>query len=156
MKKLISIGVVLALMALVVVPGAVAAQCSYGDPPITPSTYSKIPFTIVGTGFYLLGDILDSLVTAGLLPDNLSFLPGLMQPIGDWAMGPLAWSVDMLGWGIGVGATLIGGLSPVLTAMGIDLGMDLTPLGDWLNTIACSVFQPWNCNVTGATFSPCG
>jgi hypothetical protein len=154
-KRLISIGVVLALMALVVVPGAVAAQCSYGDPPITPSTYAKVPFTIVGTGFYLMGDILAAL--GDLLPDTISFLPDLMQPIGDWAMGPLAWSVDMLGWGIGVGATLIGGLSDVLDAMGIDLGgMDFGPVGDWLNTIACSVFQPFNCNVTGAVFEPCG
>jgi hypothetical protein len=42
-KKLISIGVALALLTMVVVPGAVAAYT-------TPDTYAKVPFAIIQSG----------------------------------------------------------------------------------------------------------
>ena len=153
MKKIIGIGVALALVAMVVLPVGVAAQCDYLG--IEPATYSKIPFTIIGSGLYLMETILNELVLAGLLPTSLDWLPSLMQPIGDWAMGPLGWTVDMLAWGIGLGGTVMAELSGVLTAMGIDLGMDLAPVGDLLNTIACALFTPFSCNVTGAAWNPC-
>ena len=153
MKKLISIGVALALLTMAVVPGAVAAQCEYEG--ITPSTYAKIPFTIIGTGFYLMETILDELVLADLLPASVDWLPGLMVPMGDWAMGPLAWTVDMLAWGVGLGATVVGQLSAVFTAMGMDLGMDLAPIGALMNDVACALFTPFSCNITGAVWNPC-
>ena len=146
MKKLISIGVALALLTMVVVPGAVAAQCDYEG--ITPTTYAKIPFTIIGSGFYLLEGILQALVDAEFLPANLTWLPALMPDIGDWAMGPLAWTVDMLGWGLSLGAS-VWALADTLFEIG------MPGIGDILDTLACSVFQPFSCNVTGADFDPC-
>ena len=56
MKKLISIGVAVALLAMVVLPVAVAADECY----TTPATYAKIPFAIVQSGFQLVGSILTS------------------------------------------------------------------------------------------------
>jgi len=152
-KKLISIGVALALLTMAVVPGAVAAQCDYDG--IEPSTYAKIPFTIIGSGFYLMEDILNALVDGELLPESVDWLPGLMQPMGDWAMGPLAWTVDMLAWGVGLAGTVVGSLSGVMEALGMDLGMDLEPVGGLLNDIACSLFTPFSCNITGAAWNPC-
>jgi hypothetical protein len=153
-KKLISIGVALALLTLAVVPGAVAAQCDYDG--ITPTTYAKIPFTIIGSGFYLMETVLGALTTAGLLPPSVSWLPDLMQPMGDWAMGPLAWTVDMLGWGVSLIGDIMVAADSALTAMGIDLGgISLAGLQPLFGTVACSLFQPFSCNVTGAAFDPC-
>jgi len=152
-KKIISIGVALALLTMAVVPGAVAAQCEYEG--IAPSTYAKIPFTIIGTGFYLMETILDALVDGELLPAEVDWLPALMQPMGDWAMGPLAWTVDMLAWGIGLAGTVVGSLSGVMTDLGMDLGMDLTSVGDLMNDVACALFTPFSCNITGAAWNPC-
>ena len=59
MKKLISIGVALALLAMVVVPGAVAAY----TPPVT---YAKVPFAIIQSGFELIGDLLTATGTSSL------------------------------------------------------------------------------------------
>jgi len=152
-KKIISIGVALALLTMAVVPGAVAAQCEYEG--IAPSTYAKIPFTIIGTGFYLMETILDALVDGELLPAEVDWLPALMAPMGDWAMGPLAWTVDMLAWGIGLAGTVVGSLSGVMTDLGMDLGMDLTSVGDLMNDVACALFTPFSCNITGAAWNPC-
>jgi hypothetical protein len=148
-KKLISIGVALALLTMAVLPGAVAAQ--YTDP----DTYAKIPFAVIASGFVLLEDILGALVDAELLPDTFSWVPDLMQPIGDWVGGPLSWTVDMMAWGLGnVGGTLMGELDAVLLAMGMDLGIELTPVGDLLEAIACALFTPFGA-VPGASWDPC-
>ena len=151
MKKLVSIGIALALVALVVLPLGVAAQCEYDG--VKPATYAKIPFTIIGTGLYLMEDVLNAL--GDLLPETVGFLPGLMPLFGEWAMGPLAWTVDMMAWGLGLVGTIVSELSDVLEAMGIDLGMDLEPVGDLFNTISCALFTPFSCNVTGAEWNPC-
>ena len=155
MKKLISIGVVLALLTLAVVPGAVAAQECPDIGYDYPTTYAKIPFSIIGSGFYLMETILTALVDGELLPAEVDWLPGLMQPMGDWAAGPLAWTVDMLAWGIGLAGTVVGSLSGVMTDLGMDLGMDLTSVGDLMNDVACALFTPFNCNITGAAWNPC-
>jgi hypothetical protein len=153
-KKLISIGVALAVLAMVVLPIGVAAQCDYEG--ITPTTYAKIPFTIIGTGLYLMEEILGVLIVGGILPDTLDWLPDLMIPMGDWAMGPLSWTVDMLAWGLGAVGVVVSELDAVLVAMGIDLGdMELAPVGDLFNTIACQLFTPFACNITGAGWNPC-
>jgi hypothetical protein len=149
-KKLISIGVALALLTMAVVPAAVAAAAP------TPTTYSKIPFAIIGSGFYLLEDILNALVDAALLPSTLTWLPDLMPIIGDWTAGPLGWTVDMLSWGVSLTGSVLVDLQAALTAMGIDLGVDLGALQDLCNTIACGLFQPWSSNISGADFTPCG
>jgi hypothetical protein len=148
-KKLISIGVVLALLTLAVLPAAVAA---YDEP----ETYAKIPFAIIGSLMYLLQDVLNGLTDAGLLPETFSWLPDLMPTVGDWITGPLGWTVDMMAWGLGgVGGTLMSELGPVLDGMGIDLGMDLAPVGILLNKLACSLFYPF-ASISPADWDPCG
>jgi len=96
-KKLISIGVALALLAMVVTPVAVAAAT-----PPDPETSAKIPFSIIQSGFYLLDEIMGPLLTE-FAPD-MGWIQDLMIPIGDWTGGPLGWSVDMLAWGMALGA----------------------------------------------------
>jgi len=128
---------------MVVVPVAVAAQ-DY-TPVAYNSTYSKIPFAIVQSGFHLVGIILTGAGDSLGLPDWID--AALVDDIGSWAGGPLSWSVDMLAWGLGLVGTILSTLAPVLS------------LPDWLddvvNTIACQLFAPFSCNVTGATFTPC-
>jgi hypothetical protein len=141
-KKLICIGVALALLAMAV-PGLVAAQCDYDG--IAPTTYAKIPFTIIQSGFHLVGQILDAAGSELGLPAWIT--PALIDDIGSWAGGPLSWTVDMMAWGLGLVGTILDSLA---TTLG---------LPDWLaptvNTIACQLFAPFSCNVTGATFTPC-
>lgn len=150
MKKVISIGIALALLIMAVTPAVTAAQYT------PPETYAKIPFAIVGNMFVLLEDVLDALTTGGLLPDTFSWLPDLMQPIGDFVMGPLSWTVDMLAWGIGgIGGTIFTELDALLAGLGIDLGgIALAPVGDLLNSLACAMFAPWAA-ITGADWNPC-
>jgi hypothetical protein len=144
-KKLISIGVALALLTMMVMPALVAAQCDYED--VQPTTYAKIPFAILESGFTMLSQLLTVLgaVTPSLgIP---TWLADVVEVIGPWTGGPLSWSVDMLGWGLGIVGTL-------LDALAVALG-----LPDWLaptvQNLACAVFMPYNCNVTGVEFEPC-
>jgi hypothetical protein len=143
-KKLISIGVALAVIAMVVLPLGAAAQCDYLG--IAPTTYAKIPFAIIQSGLYLVDSLLGSLAVPLGLPEWLA-TSHIMTTIGDWAGGPLGWTVDMLGWGLGI----VGSILAVLPA---DLGLPVW-LPDIVNTITCQLFAPWSCNVTGATFVPC-
>ena len=140
MKKLISIGVALALLTMVVVPGAVAAY----DPP---DTYAKVPFAIIESGLVLVGTLLDILQTADMgLPDWLD--SDLMNPIAEWAGGPLSWTVDMLAWGMGLGGDVLVLLEDLLEDLPIDLG-------ELFNTMACGLMTCWSgTNCTG-NFTPC-
>jgi hypothetical protein len=83
---------------------------------ILPSTYAKIPFAIVQSGFYLVGclmsdfqTILDS-VAPGMLPFDLTDLSGILFKVGDWAGVPLAWSVDMMIAGLSMVQHVVEGL----------------------------------------------
>lgn len=144
MKKLISIGVAVALLAMVVVPLGVAAQdCDYDG--ILPTTYAKIPFAIVQSGFHLIGIVLEGAGDTLGLPDWID--AALMDNIGSWAGGPLGWSVDMLGWGLGI-------VGSILAVLPVDLGIP-TWATSIVNTIVCQMFAPYSCNVTGADFEPC-
>ena len=148
MKKLISIGVALALVALVVLPVGVAAQCEY-DPggtygTILPDSYAKIPFAILESGLAMVGTLLGSLAGPLGLPD---WLDDVVFGIAPWTGGPLSWTVDMLGWGLSLVGSILGSLA---TTLGLPDWLD-----DLVNSIACALFQPFSCNVTGATFDPC-
>jgi hypothetical protein len=136
-KKLISIGVALALLIVVAVPGAVAAA------PITPDTFAKIPFAIVGTGIQLVGDLLNILADPMGLPDWLN--SNVTEPIAQWTAGPLAWSVDMLAWG----AALLGDIMNLLPSSILDtIPVDLEGL---CNTIACGLLQAYQIVTTNMT-----
>jgi hypothetical protein len=120
-KKLISIGIALALLTMVVVPAAVAAAT-----PQDPVSFAKIPFAIVASGFYLLDEILPDLM-AEFAPD-MAWIADLMVPIGDWAYGPLAWSVDMLAWGVQTVGAVVGAL-PMITDQ-LPEGLDIVAACD--------------------------
>ena len=110
MKKLISIGVALALLTMAVVPGAVAAEDG-----ITPDTYAKIPFAIIGSGIQLVGEVMglaQGIVDAmGVdLPFDLTDIGPITDVIGTWTAGPLSWTVDMLAWGMNLAGSLYGTL----------------------------------------------
>jgi hypothetical protein len=123
---------------------AMAVICDYDG--IAPATYAKIPFAIVQSGFHLVGQILDAVGGSLGLPAWLT--PDLFDTIGSWVGGPLSWSVDMMGWGLSVVGSLLDALA------------DPLGLPEWLaptvNTIACQLFTPFSCSVTGVAFSPCG
>jgi hypothetical protein len=137
-KKLISIGVALALLTMAVVPGAVGAYTE-------PATFAKIPFAIIQSGLELVGSLLNSLASTLGLPD---WLDDVVLEIAPWAGGPLSWTVDMMAWGIDLGATVLGSLASTLG------------LPDWLapllSDIACGLFTPFTTNITGPPFAPCG
>ena len=139
MKKLISIGVALALLTMAVVPGAVAAYTP-------PETYSKVPFAIIQSGFELLDEILPSLL-AEFAPD-LAWVTDLMVPIGECAGGPLSWTVDMLAWGVGLGADVWD-----LADTAFDIGYP--EVGQLLDVVACGLLTCWSATNCTGTFSPC-
>lgn len=145
MKKLISIGVALALLAMVVVPGAVAAYTP-------PSTYATIPFAIVQSGFDLIGTLLDAVGGDLGLPAWLD--SALMGEIGSWAGGPLSWSVDMLAWGVSLLGQVLAGLDGIIGAIA-ELPFPLSDLADLCDTIACSLLTAWS-PAAGGNFTPCG
>ena len=140
MKKLISIGVALALLTMVVVPGAVAAA----DPP---ETYSKVPFAILASGIELVGDIVLALPTDMGIPLWIADVTELMAP---WAAGPLSWTVDMLAWGIDLVGVVIGGIPMIADALPV--GLDLEGL---FSDVACGLMTCWSDTECSGNFTPC-
>jgi len=139
-KKLISIGVALALLTMVVVPGAAAAYT-------TPDTYSKVPFAILQSGFELAGDLLTALGTDLGLPAYLN--ETLMDTIGGWAGGPLSWTVDMLAWGLEMGGE-------IWALVDTTFGIGYPAIGDVMFIVACKLMTCWSAtNCTGDFFCPC-
>ena len=141
MKKLISIGVALALLTMVVVPGAVAAY----EPP---ETYSKVPFAILATGIELVGEVVAAVpMIADALPEGLDItaITGLIAP---WTAGPLSWTVDMLAWGLSLGADLWLSVDDMF-----DIGFP--EIGDLLNTVSCGLMMCWSATNCTGTFAPC-
>jgi hypothetical protein len=129
-KKLISIGVALALLAMVVMPVAVAAQ-----DPIPPDTYAKTPFSIVAEGFRLIGELLDmEEAKMGFIGYDLG---QFMEPIADFTAGPLGWSVDMVAWGVDIVAQVAG---PIIDEFAPDYGW----LTDVLDDVVCKIIMPWD------------
>ena len=147
MKKLISIGVALAVLAMVVLPVSAAAQCEYGDDLIKPDTYAKIPFAILETGLVMIGEVLAALPVEMGIP---TWLGAVIGPMAEWTGGPLSWTVDMLGWGLELLAEIVGVLGPLL---GLPEDLDLEGL---LFTVSCKLFTPFTCVPPGANnFTPC-
>ena len=142
MKKLISIGVALALLTMVVVPGAVAAY----DPP---ETYSKVPFAILASGIELVGEVVAAIpIIADALPEGLDVtaITGLIAP---WTAGPLSWTVDMLAWGLDLGATL-------WTSLDTMFEIGYPGIGDILTDVSCGLMMCWSATNCSGTFAPCG
>lgn len=139
MKKLISIGVALALLTMAIVPVAAAAQ-DYDPPP----TYAKTPFAMIASGFQLLANLWPDLDTA--LGIGMPWVGGVFEELTAWTYGPLSWSVDMLGWGVDLVAGIVDALGPTLG------------LPEWIggvvSDIACGLFTPWT-EVVAPPLDPC-
>jgi hypothetical protein len=154
-KKLISIGVALALLVMVVMPLGVGAAATQ----IVPATYAKIPFAIVQSGFYLIGCTLDTVATIlddmdVALPFDVGSLKGVMFNLGDWAGVPLAWSVDMMT----AGMSLLNDVVGVLTDGGI-IPDSVSWLGDLLDVVVTDIemcYYPNTCNNVSSVYTvPC-
>jgi hypothetical protein len=142
-KKLISIGVALALLAMVIVPVTVAAQ-DY-TPVAYNSTYSKIPFGILSTGLNLVATLLgpDALGTALALP---AWLPDAIGPVADWVGGPFAWLTELTAWSMVTVGDVMAKVGPLLEAVSPGIS-DTLPLGDVATlfyTIANRIFDTGN------------
>ena len=142
MKKLISIGVALALLTMAVVPGAVAAY----EPPVT---YAKVPFAILQSGFDLLAGLWPDLDTA--LAMEMPWLTGVFTNLGAWAGGPLSWTVDMLAWGVALVGDVLTAV-PMITDM-LPAGLDIPALTD---AVACGLMTCWSDTLCSGNFTPCG
>jgi hypothetical protein len=140
-KKLISIGVALALLTMAVVPGAVAAY----EPP---ATYSKVPFAILASGIELVGEVVAAVpMIADALPEGLDItaITGLIAP---WTAGPLSWTVDMLAWGLDLSATLWASLDSMF-----DIGFP--EISTLLTDVACGLMMCWSATNCTGEFTPC-
>jgi hypothetical protein len=126
-KKLVSIGVALALLTMAVVPGIAAAQTP-------PETYAKTPFAIIAEGLRLVGTLLDmEEAKFGFIGYDVGQFLG---PIADFTYGPLGWTVDMMAWGVDVVVQLAG---PIIDNFAPDYGW----LTDVLNDLVCKILAPW-------------
>jgi len=137
-KKLISIGVALALLAMVVVPVTVAAQ-NY-TPVAYNSTYSKIPFGILSTGISLVSDIVTALEPAGLgIP---TWLPDVIDPVADWVGGPFAWLTELTAWSMVTVGDVVSKASGLLSTFGVSL--DISGVSNLTYVIANRIFDTGN------------
>ena len=140
MKKLISIGVALALLVAFVVPVAVAA-----DYPDDPGKYSKTPFAILGTGIQLVGELLgdlDGVIGAiAELPFPLADLEPIFVNIGEWTGVNMAWMTDMTGWSMVVAGDALSVVGPLAETMGFD--DYIKPVADIFYVMGARVFDSW-------------
>jgi len=152
-KKLISIGVALALLTMVVVPVGVAAQ-DVEDP----GTFSKTPFGILGSGIQLIGDLLgdlDPIIGAVAdLPIDLADLAPIMDKVGGWTAVDLAWMTDMTAWSMVLVGDVMKTSVPLLGALGVD--EETLPMGDvaeMLYVVGARLWDPWG-EYAGAAVLP--
>lgn len=144
MKKLISIGVALALLALAVVPGAVAAY-------ELPDTYSKVPFAIVQSGMEMLADVLAALPVDMGIP---AWIGDVLLAMAPWAGGPLSWTVDMLAWGISLTGDVVGALDAIIAPIA-ELPFELSALAAIFDTVACGLLTCFAVTECTGNFTPC-
>jgi hypothetical protein len=136
-KKLISIGVALALLTMAVVPAAVAA-----DFPDDPGAYSKTPFGILGSGVVLVADIVNDLaaVIDGFgLPVAAADLASVINSVGGWTGEELAWLTDMTGWSMVAVGDVVSVIKPLADTMGF--GDYIDPVADVFYVLGARVFD---------------
>jgi hypothetical protein len=145
-KKLISIGVALALLAMVVLPVGVGAYEN-------PVTYAKVPFAIVSTGLEMVGSLLDVLGGELGLPAWVN--SNLTSIIADWTVGPLSWTVDMLSWGFWLGGAVLNSLQAIMDGMNMSLPFKMSDIAAIMDTIACGLLICWSTTNCTGNFTPC-
>jgi len=139
-KKLISIGVALALLAMVVVPAAVAA-----DLPDDPGAYSKTPFGILGSGIILISGIVTSLgsaIDSFGLPVTAAEISGVLDNVGGWTGEELAWMTDMTGWSMVAVGDVVSVIKPLAATMDFDTYID--PIADIFYVMGARIFDAWD------------
>lgn len=141
MKKLISIGVALALLVTFMVPVAVGAEEI-----VDPGEYAKTPFGILGSGIQLIGDILLGLsgVIDPFIEDydmETADIAGVTDKVGEWTGVNLAWMTDMGGWSM----VAVGDVFSVITPLAVELGFDqyIKPVADVFYVIGARIFDAW-------------
>ena len=150
MKKLISIGVALALLTMAVVPAAVAAADI-----VDPGSYSKTPFGVLGSGIQLVGTIVTNLATLidGFgLPVSAVELAGVLDTVGGWTGVNLAWLTDMSGWSMVVVGDVVSVIKPLAATMGFDTYVD--PIADIFYVLGARVFDAWDSLTPGGVSDP--
>ena len=150
MKKLISIGVALALLVTFMVPVAVAA-----DFPADPGEYSKTPFGILGSGILLVGDIVTDLATAidGFdLPVSAAEIAGVLGSVGGWTGEELAWMTDMTGWSMVAVGDVVSVMKPLAETLGFDTYID--PVADIFYVMGARIFDEWGDLLPGGISDP--
>ena len=156
MKKLISIGIALALLTMAVVPAAVAA-----DLPDTPVTYSKTPFAILGGGIALVGQVLalaQPILTAAkiVLPFDLSTVTPITELVGKAVWVNLAWLTDMTAWSMVLGGDVVqktGGIIEAVAPGALPAGFKLSDVSEIFYVVAARMWDPWS-TYTGTILLP--
>jgi hypothetical protein len=138
-KKIISIGVVVALLALVVVP-VWAGAASYNSTPdkAAAATYSKIPFGILGTLVNVFADIWPDL-TGGLNITGMDWVGGVLGAVGNWTMGPFSWLTDLTGWTMVAVGDVISAIKPLADTL--KFGNYTTPIAQMLYVLGARIFD---------------
>ena len=136
MKKLISIGVALALLALLVIPFTVAAA---DDTPTT-ATYSKIPFGILGEGLNTITDIVVALPASLTGGTDLSWIGSVITPISGYVEGPLSWLTDLTGWSMVAVGDVVSQADTIIGAVAT-LPFPLSDVATMFYTIANRMFD---------------
>lgn len=135
MKKLISIGVALALLVMVVVPVSVAAQDIEN-----PGTYSKTPFGILGSGVQLVGDIVNAIpLIADMIPFDIAAVTG---PVGGYLGDNLAWMTDMTAWSMVLAGDVVKKVDPVIGGV-VELPINLGDVADIFYVVSARLWDPW-------------
>jgi hypothetical protein len=140
-KKIIGIGVALALLTMVVVPvGASAQTWTYNVTPYN-STYSKIPFGILGTGVELIGEVINALGPniTGSLPFNITAVTGL---VGPWIEGPFSWLTELTGWTMVAAGDVLSSINSLAVTFGF--GNYTGPLANMLYVLGNRMFDSGN------------
>jgi hypothetical protein len=145
-KKLISIGVALALLAMVVLPVGVTAYTN-------PVTYAKVPFALIASGLEMVGALLDELGPTLGLPSYIN--SNVTKIIADWTYGPLSWVVDMLSWGFWLGGAVLSSMDSLLASMNVALPFAMGDVAVILDTIACGLLVCWSTTNCTGNFTPC-
>ena len=148
MKKLISIGVAIALLTIAVVPVAVAA-----DDYEPPATYSKVPFAIIQSGLELVGNVIEALPSDLGIP---AWIADVTDAIAPWTGCHLSWTVDMLAWGLGLTGDVVAAADSLVTGMGVEMPFPLSDVADIFDTVACGLLTCWSETECTGTFDPCG
>ena len=153
MKKLISIGVALALLTMVVVPVGVAAQ----DDIVDPGTFSKTPFGILGSGIQLVGGIINDLaamIDDFGLPIAATDLAAVVNTVGGWTGVELAWMTDMTAWSMVLVGDVMKTAVPVMEAFGIDAAtLPVEDIADIFYVVGARLWDPWG-EYAGAAVLP--